>query len=86
MHTHHAQQIPGDSPTLKDPVCGMTVTAQSKHSHQHAGQSYQVGGRSARGAITAGHCAAWVEARIWRCLVVVADAVKNRGSGAGVVS
>ncbi|MBL0076843.1 MAG: heavy metal translocating P-type ATPase [Rhodocyclaceae bacterium] len=25
---------------LKDPVCGMKVTAQSEHKHEHAGQSY----------------------------------------------
>jgi YHS domain-containing protein len=25
---------------LKDPVCGMTVTEQSKHMHEHAGERF----------------------------------------------
>ncbi|WP_394788430.1 heavy metal translocating P-type ATPase [Rhodoferax sp.] len=28
------------TPALKDPVCGMTVTAQSPHAHTHAGHRY----------------------------------------------
>ena len=29
-----------NAPELKDPVCGMTVTPQSKHQYAHAGTSY----------------------------------------------
>jgi P-type Cu+ transporter len=28
------------APALKDPVCGMTVTAEAKHSHAHEGQTF----------------------------------------------
>ena len=33
-------ELADESQTLKDPVCGMTVTPQSEHSLKHAGQSY----------------------------------------------
>ena len=45
-HHHHAghtahQAPPGTGPAgLKDPVCGMTVTAQSEHHAEHAGRPY----------------------------------------------
>jgi P-type Cu+ transporter len=45
-HDHAAQhERSGDAPpaantTLKDPVCGMTVTEQSPHVHEHQGQTF----------------------------------------------
>jgi Cu+-exporting ATPase len=45
-HHHHAghtghQAPPGTGPEdMKDPVCGMTVTAQSEHHAEHAGRPY----------------------------------------------
>lgn len=36
----HHPKAAATTPALKDPVCGMDVTAQSKHSYIHAQQSY----------------------------------------------
>ena len=40
--THHSHALNAEvaAPPLKDPVCGMTVTAQSKHSHKHENRTY----------------------------------------------
>jgi Cu+-exporting ATPase len=38
---HSAPMTPSsDQQSLKDPVCGMTVTDQAEHRHEHAGQLY----------------------------------------------
>ncbi|GAB4560641.1 MAG: heavy metal translocating P-type ATPase [Rhizobacter sp.] len=39
-HTHHPVVPPAGAETLKDPVCGMTVTEQSPHLLQHEGRPY----------------------------------------------
>jgi Cu+-exporting ATPase len=42
-HDEHREQSPDISaqqPALKDPVCGMTVTAQSAHKAEHAGKPF----------------------------------------------
>ncbi|MBT9524705.1 MAG: heavy metal translocating P-type ATPase [Rhizobacter sp.] len=39
-HTHHPVLPPAGAETLKDPVCGMTVTEQSPHRIQHEGRPY----------------------------------------------
>jgi Cu+-exporting ATPase len=39
-HAHGAAADEPAAPALKDPVCGMTVTPQSKHAHEHDGQAY----------------------------------------------
>lgn len=40
-HTHHVgDKHPARADTLTDPVCGMAVTAQSKHHVEHAGKPY----------------------------------------------
>src|SRR3990167_7858491 len=42
-HAGHAHHHPPSAPTaegLRDPVCGMTVTAQSEHRVEHAGRPY----------------------------------------------
>ena len=40
-HAHHDHPAPaGASDSLKDPVCGMTVTASSPHHLEHAGRPY----------------------------------------------
>jgi Cu+-exporting ATPase len=41
-HLHHAsdQVSPSGAPALKDPVCGMKVTDQSPHHHEHEHQPY----------------------------------------------
>jgi Cu+-exporting ATPase len=42
-HDEHREQRPDTSaqqPALKDPVCGMTVTAQSPHQTQHEGKAF----------------------------------------------
>lgn len=36
-HDHHGDQ---DDSELKDPVCGMTVSAASRHHHEHDGQTH----------------------------------------------
>src|SRR5512139_2943970 len=36
---HHPTEAP-ESDSLKDPVCGMTVTARSEHHAEHAGRPY----------------------------------------------
>lgn len=39
-HTHHPVLPPAGAESLKDPVCGMTVTEQSPHRLQHEGRPY----------------------------------------------
>jgi len=39
-HQHSPQTEGGEPATLKDPVCGMTVTPQSSHHEQYQGRSY----------------------------------------------
>jgi len=39
-HAPHAPSLPPRADALKDPVCGMTVTAQSPHRHEHAARTY----------------------------------------------
>ena len=43
-HQHHSSgtspAVPGSATDLKDPVCGMKVTAQSAHTLQHGGRPY----------------------------------------------
>ncbi|MDH5311883.1 MAG: YHS domain-containing protein, partial [Gammaproteobacteria bacterium] len=40
-HEHAGQPCcHGAAPELKDPVCGMSVTRESQHSHEHAGETY----------------------------------------------
>jgi Cu+-exporting ATPase len=39
-HAHGAAADEPAAPALKDPVCGMTVTPQSKHAHEHDGQPF----------------------------------------------
>lgn len=42
-HEQHSEQNPpalAQRPELKDPVCGMTVTAQSAHKAEHAGKPF----------------------------------------------
>ena len=34
------QEGGGDVPALRDPVCGMAVTADSPHRHEHRGHSH----------------------------------------------
>lgn len=36
-HQHSPQTEGGEPATLKDPVCGMTVTPQSSHHEQYQG-------------------------------------------------
>ena len=38
-HGDHHPLSPSES-SLKDPVCGMTVTPESRHRHEHAGRTY----------------------------------------------
>ncbi len=40
QHAHPDPKQPNDIATLKDPVCGMTVTEQSPHHLEHAGRPY----------------------------------------------
>jgi P-type Cu+ transporter len=37
---YRAKDVPAASAALVDPVCGMTVTEQSRNSHEHAGRLY----------------------------------------------
>ena len=39
-HAHHDAAAPSGTQPLKDPVCGMTVTAQSEHRTEHEGRPY----------------------------------------------
>ena len=39
-HAHGAVPSAGNPPILKDPVCGMTVTAKSQHHSDHMGRSF----------------------------------------------
>ena len=39
-HSHPHPKAPGGTASLKDPVCGMTVTEQSPHHLEHAGTPY----------------------------------------------
>ncbi len=39
-HTHHHPPSKPGTATLKDPVCGMAVTAQSEHHAEHEGRPY----------------------------------------------
>ncbi len=39
-HHHHGNDAKGSHVELRDPVCGMTVTAESKHRHRHAGEVF----------------------------------------------
>jgi P-type Cu+ transporter len=38
--SHQANTVNDAAPALKDPVCGMSVTAMSKHSHEHDGRIF----------------------------------------------
>jgi Cu+-exporting ATPase len=38
--SEHNPPAPAQSPELKDPVCGMSVTAQSAHKAEHAGKAF----------------------------------------------
>ncbi|WP_405118208.1 heavy metal translocating P-type ATPase [Pseudomonas leptonychotis] len=38
--SEHNPPAPAQSPELKDPVCGMSVTAQSSHKAEHAGKAF----------------------------------------------
>ena len=38
--THREPEVPASPPPLKDPVCGMTVTDQSRHRAEHEGHPY----------------------------------------------
>ena len=39
-HHQHGGSAPDDKSALKDPVCGMTVTAQAEHQLEHEGRPY----------------------------------------------
>ena len=39
-HAHHHPASEPNAAALKDPVCGMTVTAQSEHHANHEGRPY----------------------------------------------
>ena len=58
MEHHHTAQTsdssePMDPIGLKDPVCGMKVTAQSTYSHTHAGHTYFFCGSSCQAKFSA---------------------------------
>ncbi len=57
-HEHSPRRGPHDAPapdevTLKDPVCGMTVTAQAPHRHAHEGTTYYFCGDKCRAKLAA---------------------------------
>ena len=39
-HAHHNPPSEPNATALKDPVCGMAVTAQSEHHAEHEGRPY----------------------------------------------
>lgn len=39
-HTHHSPPSTSNPASLKDPVCGMTVTEQSEHRFEHEGRPF----------------------------------------------
>lgn len=41
MHTSHSHDCEPAETSLKDPVCGMTVSADAKYQHEHAGTQYR---------------------------------------------
>jgi P-type Cu+ transporter len=52
-HGHLDQKVPAIAEVLKDPVCGMTVTAQSPHHLEHAGLPYYFCGAKCLAKFTA---------------------------------
>jgi Cu+-exporting ATPase len=52
-HVHPDPKVPTSAAVLKDPVCGMTVTAQSPHHLEHAGRPYYFCGAKCLAKFTA---------------------------------
>lgn len=52
-HGHLDPKMPATAEVLKDPVCGMTVTAQSPHHLEHAGRPYYFCGAKCLAKFTA---------------------------------
>ncbi|WP_375140868.1 heavy metal translocating P-type ATPase [Ideonella aquatica] len=52
-HAHHDAAAPSVTQPLKDPVCGMTVTAQSEHRTEHEGRPYYFCSAKCLGKFTA---------------------------------
>ncbi len=52
-HAHHDAVAPSGTQPMKDPVCGMTVTAQSQHRTEHEGRPYYFCSAKCLGKFTA---------------------------------